>query len=192
MKVPPPRYLFILLSVFIVGACTQNPQPQGKPLPHLTYENLNPYRPYGGGVEIRQSFKPDAATTQTVAEFPVAPDELLQRYAGRRFDRNLSPVRMVFDIQKAALSKKSDEENLVGFLSGAAEDYYTLEIAIAMFPAKADGTLTKPYTVSLKRELFIPQRASLAEREITQFEFLEKAVHDIDQVVTKFVTENMR
>lgn len=87
--------------------------------------------------------------------------------------------------------KKSDDENIIGFLSGAAENAYLLDIYITMSPVTQNGSLTKPFTIAMKRELFLPQRISLAEREMRQFEFLEKAIVDIDAVVTKFVQERM-
>lgn len=182
----------VLLSCLLVGACTHNPQPMGKPLPQLTYEHLNAYRPYGGGVEVRQSFQPDAQAAKTIREFPVAPDELLQRYASQRFDQYERPIKMLFDIQKASITKKSDAENLVGFLSGASENSYLLDIYIMMSPVRANGALSKPFTISLQRTLNLPQRLSLAEKEFRQFEFLEQAMNDVDHVVTEFVTQKMR
>lgn len=191
MKRHLARFTILCTCLLLIG-CAQSPHPMGKPLPQLTYENLNAYTPYGGGVEIQQSFKPDTQTTKIAQAFPVAPDALLQRYAAHRFDQYKRPIKMVFDIKKASLLKKSDEDNLIGFLSGASEDSYLLDIYITMSPVEAGGFFSEPFTIALKRELFLPQRLSLAEREFRQFEFLEQAMNDIDGVVTKFVTEKMR
>lgn len=182
--------LFILLLLCLTG-CSYNPQPRGKPLPNLTYEHLNPYAAYGGATQIHQSFKPTEKMDEAISEFPVPPGILLERYASRRFVTQGTQPKMIFNIERAAITKKSDEENIIGFLSGAAENAYLLDIYITMSPVAKDGKLTKPFTISMKRELFLPQRISLADKEMRQFEFLEKAIVDIDAVVSKFVTERM-
>ncbi len=191
MRAYPLKIITIFACLLLVG-CAQNSQPMGKPLPQLSYEHLTPYKAYSGGVEVRQSFKPDATTLKVAAEFPLAPETLLQRYATQRFDRYQRPIKMVFDVQNAALSKKADQENLLGFLSGAAENMYVLNIDIKMSPVQDGGGFSEPFTIALKRELFLPQNFSLAEKEFRQFEFLEQAMNDIDRVVTKFVTERMQ
>ena len=188
---PLSKY-FLVCFVLCLGACTHNPQPLGKPLPDLTYEHLNPYKPYGGGVSITQSFQADKKTQEAVKEFPMRPEDLLQKYAHSRFDRYQRPIRLIFDVQKVALTKKSDADNIVGFLSGAAENSYLLDISIALTPVDQGVVVSDPYTIDLKRELFLPQRLSIAEREFRQFEFLEKAMTDIDKVVTQFYNTRMR
>lgn len=188
---PLPKY-FLICCALCLSACTQNPQPLGKPLPNLTYEHLNPYRPYGGGVHVVQSFQADKRTTETAKEFPISPEVLLQKYAYSRFDRYQRPLKLVFDVQKVALTKKSDADNIVGFLSGAAENSYLLDIAIALTPIDQGQVVSEPFTINMKRELFLPQRLSIAEREFRQFEFLETAMTDIDKVVTQFYNARMQ
>lgn len=172
--------------------CSYQSHPMGKPLPTLTYENLQPFVVQGGSVRVQQSFVPDQQTQEIASMFPIAPDKLIQRYANKRFVTNrVLPPKLVFDIQQASLTKIADEENLVGFLSGAAEDYYKLYIKIAMTPIRADGQAIDPFTIKLTRQLFIPQNASVAEREFRQFEMLEKAILDIDRTVSDMVQHKM-
>lgn len=183
--------LLLVCFILVLSACAQNPQPLGKPLPELTYEHLNAYRPYGGGVTVKQSYQADVKTMEVVKEFPVAPNILLQKYASHRFDTYQRPIKLIFDVRKAVLTKKSDEDNLVGFLSGAAENSYLLDVFITMTPVDNGQGISEPFTIKLKRELFLPQRLSIAEREFRQFEFLEQVIIDIDKVVTEFVTARM-
>lgn len=184
---------FVVLGVglSLVG-CTQNPQPLGKPLPQLTYENLQPLTPWQGAVNIRQSFRPDVRAIEAAKEFKTPPDVLLQRYAGHRFMTEGRPVKLVFDIRDATVIKKTDEENLIGFLSGASKDTYVLTYAIRMLPVDENGAEKDPFIINMKRELFIPHRSSLSDREYLQFEFLENAIHDIDKIVSEMVNTRMR
>lgn len=142
-----------------------------------------------------QSFQPSPRGIKTMREFPVELSSLITRYANSRFETQerapQKPIKLVFDIQKASIIKQSDEENLVGFLSGAAENYYLLDVKLALFPLNARGEKLEPFTIKLKRELFLPQRISLAEREFRQFEFLEKVMIDIDRTITEFYNARM-
>lgn len=184
------KFFFLITTIFLIG-CSYDSHPMGKPLPRLSYDNLNPYAIHGGSVRVQQSFHPDPQTIKLATEFPIAPDALIQRYANRRFVTEGAPPKLIFDIQKATLSKVADEDNLVGFLSGAAEDYYKLDIFITMTPIRADGQQVDPFTIKLRRQLLVPQNASLAEREFRQFEMLEKAILDIDRTVSDMVQNKM-
>lgn len=190
------RRLFkiIMLSSFILlGACAQNPQPLGKPMPTLTYTHLMPYKVQGGSVKVMQSAVIDAASDAAMQGFIMRPDTLLNRYAKARFmgveqDYSL-PQKAVFNIEQLSLVKKSDEQNIVGILSGAAVDYYTLNVFVSLTPMAENGRVMKPYTIKLKRELLVPERSSLAEREMLEFEFLEKMIDDIDAKITVFMDD---
>jgi len=186
-----PKYLLIG-TVLLLTACTQNPQPLGKPLPVLTYQHLNAYKPYGGGVMVQQTYEETKKSLKVANEFPIQPTTLLQKYAHSRFDRYQRPIKLIFNVQKAALKKKSDTDNIIGFLSGAAENYYLLDVFITLTPIDNGHIASEPFTIDLKRELYLPQRLSLAEREFRQFEFLEQAMSDIDKVVTEFYETRMR
>ncbi|HPD83280.1 MAG: hypothetical protein R3D88_07080 [Alphaproteobacteria bacterium] len=182
----------VLFLALFVGACTHQKNPMGKPLPDLTYDYLIPYSPYNGSVIIRQSAVLDPRTKQASQGFIKAPDKLIQRYAKQRFvtqdNHPELPVRSIFDVQRLSFYKKSDEENIIGILSGAAADYYTLDLHITLSVVQSNGQLGRPYEIKLKRELLIPDNTSLAEKEILQFEFLEKVMTSIDEVITTFMS----
>lgn len=183
-------HLFLLTFILLLGACSSSSHPVGKPLPSLSYTHLNPYSPYGGAVELRQSAVINERTRAIIQDFVMAPDALINRYAQSRFVTSSLPTRSVFDIVKLSIMKKTDADNLMGILSGAAADYYTLDLAINIYPVRG-GQMTQPYTIKIKRELLIPDQASLAEKEIRQFEFLERIVSDVDKTITTFIP-NMR
>lgn len=183
------KFLFIVL---MLGACSQGSNPLGKPLPTLSYENLQPYSPWRGAVDVRQNFKPSARAVEGAKGFSIPPDELLQQYVHRRFITNGKPLRLIFDIRNATVIKKTEAENMIGFLSGASQDTYILSYSISMIPIDVFGQQSEPFTINLKRELFIPHRSSLSEREHYQFEFLEKAIHDIDKIISEMYISRMR
>jgi hypothetical protein len=177
--------------VFVVGACAQNSNPMGKPLPDLSYTHLMPYTPYGGAVELRQSAVLSPQTITTMQSMILSPEMLLKRYAASRFTTKQKapslPVRAVFDVQQLSLTKREDGDNMIGILSGAAAEYYTLNLFIALSPVQADGRLNAPYTIKIKRELLLPDNLSLAENEFRQFEFIEKIIQDIDKTLATFI-----
>jgi hypothetical protein len=195
MLKPTPRLStkFFLLLLPLLLACSHEPSPMGKPLPDLSYDYLNPYMVLNGRVDIRQSFKPDLNTKEAVKRFVIAPDQLLKRYADNRFvvTENL-PIKMVFDVRRAALIQRFVEKNPIGFLTGQNAEYYTLDIVLGLSEVTADGRLKAPYTISLKRELRLAENLSLSEKEFRQFEFLEHVMTDIDRGVNDILKNKMR
>jgi len=170
----------LILFVFLLMGCSHNAKPLGKPLPTLTYAHLSPVAVQGGHVRVQQSFRFDPANEETLARFAVKPDIALQNYARQRFVQSGGRNTLVFDIQNASISKLSDEENLVGFLSGQAEDVFMLNVLIHMTPVRLDGQRAAPFQVTYKKRLSLPQNISVAQREFRQFEMIEKAIAAID------------
>lgn len=179
-------HLALITFILVLGACSSTPHPVGKPLPSLSYTHLTPYSPYNGAVEIRQSAKLSERTKGAIKEFVMAPNQLIQQYAQSRFVTSARPIKTIFDIKKLSLNKKTDADNIMGILSGAAADYYTMDLLIAIYPLR-NGQTTQPYTIKIKRELLIPDQSSLAEKEIRQFEFLERMIADIDKTIAGFM-----
>ena len=184
-----------MLPLLLVG-CAETPKPMGMPLPDISYDHLNPYTVRGGRVDIRQSYKPDETTKAIAKEFPIAPDLLLRRYAYNRFVTESLPVQMVFNIEKASLTKEIYDANTVsnvtGFFTGAAQDVYGLDVSLSLFIIDKQGHLQKPFKVGLKREALIRQNLSLAEKEFRLFEFLEQSMSDIDRAIVDIVTQKLQ
>jgi hypothetical protein len=162
----------------------------GKPLPSLTYSNLNPYSVFGGSVIVRESYKDRGG--KSYMDFVVQPSNLLRDYAYSRFYTTGQPQRMVFDIRHANVTHKTEEGGMAGFFSGADKDVYNLDILIAMSVIKPDGRFTNPFTITIDRQLEVPQNASVAEREYQQFRFMEKTMHDIDRAVSEIVVNKLQ
>ena len=184
------KFCISLSLCLLISACGSIDAPMGKPLPELTYSNLNPYSVFGGSVIIREGYK-EKQLHQNV-DFVMPPGDLLGKYARNRFYTEGVPQKMVFDIRKAKVEHKTQDSGMMGFISGADKDLYYLDILLVMSVLKSDGSLNKPYTISVQRKLEVPQNASIAEREFAQFEFLEKAMSDIDRAVTEIVVEKLQ
>ena len=180
-----------LTGMVVLSGCSHKTHPAGKPLPKLSYEHINPITIHGGSVRIQQSFQPSEENKQAEAQCSFALSDVLRTYASQRFVQNTQPERLVFDIKNAALKKVSDQGNLVGFLSGRAEDLYTLDILIAMTPVRRDGHRAAPFTLTHKQTLALPQNISVAEREFRQFEMMESAVAQLDAKINEMVTTQM-
>lgn len=185
-----PLSLMAMMVALSLGACSTQSAPMGKPIPNLTFTHLQPYKPYNAAVRIQQSAVLGAQTQEALRYFVIKPDQLIRDYAHGRFLDEAEgiglPIKTVFDVKSLSLRKKSDADNVVGILSGAAADYYTLLLLVTMSPVQEDGQLSDPYTIKITRELLIPDQASLAEKEIRQFEFMEKVIGDIDRTITTF------
>jgi len=182
------------IAVIILMGCSHNPQPLGKPLPKLTYAHLNPMAVHSGTVRIQQSFRPTRKQQDTLNQFALAPSEVLKNYANKRFLRSRDTgheEKLIFDVQDASVIKVSDEESLVGFLSGDAEDVFVIDVLIHMTPVRNDGQRAAPFKVAHKQQLSLSQNISLAERQFRQFEAIEKMMSAIDKRIIEMIQYEM-
>ena len=186
--------LLLSIAVLVLMGCSHNPQPLGKPLPKLSYAHLNPMAVHGGTVRIQQSFRPTQVQQETLNQFALTPAEVLKSYANKRFLRSRDTghaEKLVFDVQDASVTKVSDEENLIGLLSGKGEDIFIVDVLIHMTPVRNDGHRAAPFKVAHKQKLSLPQNISVAEREFRQFEAIEKMMNSIDKKIIEMVQYEM-
>jgi len=176
----------LLVLVFVVG-CSSNPAPMGKPLPNFDYSALTPYTIQQGYVEVRNSYLQYERPTQ--ADFVRSPDVTVQNYALQRFNRQKGMKRMVFDVQKLSLTKEIKDLKYFDSMFGDQKEIYKFNLFVAMIPINEQGQAGKPYTVTMDREMTLTPDHSIAAREFRQFEFLEKAMSDLDGAVTDIVAK---
>lgn len=185
------KFNILFIIVLMLSGCSSHPEPMGKPLPTLNFAHLTPYQVDGGGVMLSK----EGQSPSTVDGLSESPDQLLWRYAQSRFDTRAAPTRLSFHIQTASYTKQKPSAgglpDAIGFWTGGAKDVYRLDILTRLSPIDNNGRKSSPFTVALKRDLFLPHNLSLAEREFREFEFFEKALHDIDRAVTDIVTNQL-
>jgi len=179
--------IFLLIAVLFVTACTSSPSPMGKPLPSFDYSALTPYTIQQGYVEVRNSYLQYERPTQ--ADFIRSPDVTVQNYTSQRFNRQKGMKRMVFDVQKLSLTKEIKDLKYFDSMFGDQKEIYKLNLFVAMIPISEAGQAGKPYTITMNREMTLTPDHSIAAREFRQFEFLEKAMSDLDAAVTDIVAK---
>ncbi|MEM6811750.1 MAG: hypothetical protein AAF549_04705 [Pseudomonadota bacterium] len=182
---------FLIVAIFVLAGCTSPLDPKAKPVPQINFSHLEALSVRNGFVQIQQSFIEDDQTRLVSREFQASPAAFLQNYAANRFKTNGSPVRLVFDIEKAALSKVTEQINALSFMMGAETDIYKLDVFINLFPVDTGGRQTEPFTIFYQRKLVLSSNVSLAERDYRRFEFFEKMINDIDRAVNDIVTTKL-
>lgn len=179
--------IFILSVLFILSACSGAADRMGKPLPSLDYSALTPYAVQQGRVEVRKSYTEYERPTQ--ASFVRSPEFTIENYALSRFDLVTGVRRMVFDIQKLSLIRQEQKLKYFDSFFGNKRDVYQFNLFVTMIPVQESGTARAPYTIDIDRTLTLTPDLSIAEREFRQFEFLEKAMSDLDKAVSDIVTK---
>ena len=183
---------FIFLSICLVGtvSCTRSEAPLGKPVPSLSYNHLGAVRVSGGAVQVN---KPEVRPVSDIGDFVADPYEVLSTYADRRFyqDSKLSP-RMVFQINQAEIKKIIPTKTAFERLTFQEEEQYHLLIDISMFPISEKSKSSAPYGINIDRTLKLSENLSLSQKEFRQFEFIEKAMSDIDRAIMDIITNRIR
>ncbi len=180
----------LLLCLFLAPACTRPYAPLGKPVPSFSYNHLGEMRAHNGAVRVERS---NVQSAHKNKDFIGNPYEVLSSYADHRFDQNLElPLRLIFNIQRANLIKTLPEQNMFERLTFQDREQYQLLIDIEMTPVSQQGELQKPYTIEMDRVLQLSENISLSQKEFRQFEFLEKAMTDIDRAVVDILTNRLK
>ena len=72
------------------------------------------------------------------------------------------------------------------------EEQYHLLIDISMFPISEKSKSSAPYGINIDRTLKLSENLSLSQKEFRQFEFIEKAMSDIDRAIMDIITNRIR
>jgi len=169
----------ILLTLFLVSACTYNSEPMGKPLPDLSYSHLTPLSANGKSFTVIRNYlfnkQPDYFKEKARKNNFVMPLEVaIERYVTSRFKLNGPHPNAAVNIKKIDLSYES---------SIYMEDIYKAHVVLSFSKIGYSNS----HNLTVRKTLSIPSNYSLAEREFAQFEFIESVIHEIDNAVNVIV-----
>ncbi len=174
--------LFLCLSaILILGACTHQAEPMGKPLPDITYSHLTPLMVNDGAVEIKRSYalkNPQEKRSESI-DFVMPLDVVLSRYLQNRFVTTGDIKGGVIDMERVdTLYHKASNR--------IDDDIYQVDILISITPSNAT-----PTTLTMKKSLPLKQSYTLAEREFRQFEFIELIISELDVTINDLVKNKL-
>lgn len=171
------------LSLSAAG-CSSNGSPQGKPLPTLTFEHVEPLMVDVADVNIDNRFQPGFDMDDVSSSFPMPPDMALAKFTAQRLqpDGNSGVLNVVIKDAHVYRSEVKPEGGLNQWFGMNDSDLYEVMMAVSMYSADDLGQRNGPMVdLTFSGDLKVPEHYSIAEREDSQLRFLETLMKEVDK-----------
>ncbi|MCB9991271.1 MAG: hypothetical protein H6867_07800 [Rhodospirillales bacterium] len=185
-------FMFVLCGVLILTGCTTT-VPEGKPLPELTFVHLDRLPVQVARIDIENRYQASADPKDVSSSFPSPPDIALRRYAENRLQAAGGSGVLTFVIDDATIhhSLVQPEGKIANWMGVDRKDRYDVFMRIRMYETGADGFEGTHSVLNFKRTISIPQRYSVADKELEKFKFLEMLMQDVDEAVVATLRDKM-
>ncbi len=180
----------MIASVAVLTGCYGG---GGKPLPQLDYQNISPLYVSAGSVDVSTTYVPSVESSQAAQAFTTPPDVALRRYAESRLKSQGYEGALKFVIQEASVRHSvADADNSAMKWAGVGKhDRYDLKIRINMSLVTPDGQQPKSANIEVTRFISVPQSYSIAKREKTLRDFMQRLIGEVDNMVTSALQDRM-
>lgn len=188
--------LQLICGVFIlwgVTGCTSTTMGDGKPVPDMTFEHIEPLLLRVASIDIINNYDPAQDDKDVSNSLPTPPDIILRRYAERKFKADDFSETLKFVIEECYVHLHEDapDKGLVAWVSPKAKDTYKVVMKVRMYTQNDLGEQSEHSILTFRRSIAIPQSYSVAQREFEQYQFLELLMQDVDQIITKTLREKL-
>jgi len=175
-----------LLSLTIT-ACTSTPTDAGKPLPELTFEQMNRIPVTISRIDFtnttRQRHIPSWNREPT--PLPTPPDIAVRRYLSKRFMADGTDGVLTMTLIKADVKESEipNEMKILSYIPLANQINYRFEVEIDLERLYLSGQPNVKTNLHFTRDTRMAANASLAHKEAELQRTLEELVHDIDEAL---------
>lgn len=181
---------FVLLLVFMAGlsACTTSIGREGKPMPVLTFENLQPL-----AINVR-SMNVQSGEPRTYQNFVVSPSFALENYLQQRFTAQgmNDALRVIVEDASVEIGHQDSDKGVARYMGVAGFDVFDVNIKLRLEHVDHTGHIFYGTTLSARRVIKVSEHASITEREKHQLEGMEEMFRQLDDGVQKIVLQDMR
>ena len=172
------RFLFVLLSLLTLAACTTGNNPAGAPVPQLTFENAQAVPIRVAMLEMLDRSASKRSTDDRSQDFITPPVTALERYFRQRYSPSgfEGSLQVIVEQAGVLVSEKPKEEGLLTKLTDwNRQDVYTISMQVLLRASNGAATELK-----LHQQEVMPVNPSLAEREKFLQAMMEKVIADLD------------
>ena len=181
------KIFLIVIALATLTACA-SAQPGEALTPAMTFKNLEPLN-----LAVRDRAI-NAVHPINAEGFSYALDDLMSVYLQRKLHPVGTQGAISANIDQVEVHRTQEEaeSGVANFLNVGGFEVYTVKIKLRL--EHLDNAYEPVYgkVLNINRRIKISEHASIAEREQTQFESLEKLFVDLDQRINKILLEEMK
>lgn len=185
---------FILLSTVSLTACTSfDRKDQTSTVPKLTFAQLQPL-PVDVGQVVVNTAVPDQSGTNPIAHTPLA--QAFSDYAHQRFVGMGGPgagtLTVTLNETRVSKGTKNTDNKWVAWTNLDKVDGYMAAVKATFRYDSADKSVFKEAVLRQERGIDIPQRTTLAERQLLEQQLIEKLIADFDKQAIPALQSNLQ
>lgn len=176
----------VMMSSLAMTACTSTPTDAGKPLPELTFEQMNRIPVNVSRIEFINSTQRGANLWDSTANnLPTSPDIAMRRYLAQRFFANGTDGVLNINLTKATVTETEvpNDMKILSYTALANQTNYRFEFEIDLERLYLSGQPNLKTTVRFTRDARMPVNVTLAYKEARLQRTLEEIMRDIDEAL---------
>lgn len=176
----------LMLSTTALTSCSSTQTSAGKPLPELTFEQMNQIPVNVSRIEFVNDTQRGAHVYDDVANsLPTPPDIAMRRYLNQRFKANAADGVLKITLTKAEVKEGEvpNDVKLLSFIDLANNENYRFEVIVDLERMYLAGQPNLKSSVRFTRDAKMPMNVSLAYREAKLQRTLEEMMRDIDEAL---------
>jgi hypothetical protein len=172
-------------------ACTYDGA--GRQLPQLDYQNISALYVSAGSVDVITQFRPTLESSKAAAAFTTRPEDALNRYAVQRLKAQGGEGTLRFTIEDATVKHAvvDPDNSVMKWADVGKQDRYDLNIRVGLSKIEGDNRKSANAVLEMERFITVPQSFSIAKREKTLRDFMQKVVGEMDGMVTTALRDRL-
>lgn len=165
----------------------------GKQLPQLDYQNIRPLYISAGAVDVITQFRPTIESSKAAGAFTTRPEDAINRYAVQRLKAQGGEGTLRFTIEDSTVRHTvvDPDNSVMKWAELGKQDRYDLKIRVGLAKLEGDGRKSANAVLEMDRFITVPQSVSIAKREATLRDFLQKVVGELDVMVTTALQDRL-
>jgi len=191
------HFLLVSTTLFSLGVagCTSTPvTPQeAHVIPDITFEHLRAIPVQVSAITVTSDTQRGAQAWDIADTMITPPDVAMRRYLQQRYTAAGRDGLLDIDLSRATVEKSSvpNENKLLSFTSLANNDDYTIEIIVDMTTKYVSGQPDRVTSRRFVRKTRMPVNVTMAYREAKLQQTLEEMVRDMDQALTRALSDQL-
>lgn len=164
-----------------------------KPVAALDYKHIAPLYVSAGQVEVVNRYQPSVESDKAASAFPTRPEDALNHYAENRLKSKGYEGTLKFVIADASVrqSVAQPDSTVMKWTGTGTQDRYDISIKINLIKTEGDGRESSHASIADSRFITIPRSYSIAKKQTTLRDFMEKLVGEVDGMVTSALQDQM-
>ena len=164
-----------------------------KPVTTLDYKHIAPVYVSAGRVEIVNQYHPSMASDKAASTFPTRPEDSLNHYAENRLKSKGYEGVLKFIIKDATVTESvaQPDSAVMKWAGTGIQDRFDVSLKVTLSKLEGNGHESSHADITVTRFITVPRGYSIAKKQATMRDFMERIITEVDGMVTSALQGQM-